>query len=81
MPVRFDVVMSDEQRLSTVDETVTYAIVCFWQGRSDACLNLLSNSVAADQSTLPKITGKGIQSLIAKNKGKVVLLRFARSQS
>jgi thiol-disulfide isomerase/thioredoxin len=41
-----------------------------------ACLILVSNTFAADQSTLPKITGKGIQSLVAKNKGKVVLLHF-----
>ena len=37
-----------------------------------ACLILVSNTFAADQSTLPKITGEGIQSLVAKNKGKVV---------
>ena len=41
-----------------------------------ACLILVSNTFAADQSTLPKITGEGIQSLVAKNKGKVVLLHF-----
>ena len=41
-----------------------------------ACLILVSNTFAADQSTLPKTTGKGIQSLVAKNKGKVVLLHF-----
>lgn len=41
-----------------------------------ACLILVSNTFAADQSTLPKITGKGIHSLVAKNKGKVVLLHF-----
>ena len=41
-----------------------------------ACLIVVSNTFAADQSTLPKITGEGIQSLVAKNKGKVVLLHF-----
>ena len=41
-----------------------------------ACLIVVSNTCAADQSTLPTITGEGIQSLVAKNKGKVVLLHF-----
>ena len=41
-----------------------------------ACLILVSNTFAADQSSLPKITGEGIQSLVAKNNGKVVLLHF-----
>jgi thiol-disulfide isomerase/thioredoxin len=41
-----------------------------------ACLIVVSNTCAADQSTLPKITDKGIQSLVAKNKGKVILLHF-----
>jgi thiol-disulfide isomerase/thioredoxin len=41
-----------------------------------ACLIVVSNTFAADQSTLPTITGEGIQSLVAKNKGKVVLLHF-----
>ena len=65
----------NEQRLSTVDETVTYAIICFGRGRSDACLILVSNTFAADQSTLPKITGKGIQSLVAKNKGSSLAIK------
>ena len=68
-PVRFDVVVSDEQRPSTVDETVTYAIVCFWQGRSDACLILLSNTFAADQSTFPKITGEELNLSLQRPKG------------
>ena len=41
-----------------------------------ACLIVVSHTCAADQSTLPTITGAGIQSLVAKNKGKVVLLHF-----
>ena len=41
-----------------------------------ACLIVVSHTCAADQSTLPTITGAGIQSLVAKNKGKVILLHF-----
>jgi hypothetical protein len=37
----------------------------FWQSRSDAWLILVSNTFAADQSTFPNTTGKGIQSLVA----------------
>jgi thiol-disulfide isomerase/thioredoxin len=41
-----------------------------------ACLVLASEAFAADPPSLPMITGKGIQTLITKNKGKVVLLNF-----
>src|SRR4051794_40155335 len=41
-----------------------------------ACLALAPEAFAADPPSLPMITAKGIQSLIAKNKGKVVLLNF-----
>lgn len=34
---------------------------------------VVSNTWATDQSTLPNITSKSIHSLVAKNKGKVVL--------
>ena len=41
-----------------------------------ACLILRRKRYAADQPALPRITANEIQSLVAKNKGKVVLLHF-----
>ena len=40
------------------------------------CLTFAATAVAADPTAVSKITAKGIQSLVAKNKGKVVLLNF-----
>jgi thiol-disulfide isomerase/thioredoxin len=41
-----------------------------------AGLVLASNAFAADPPAVPRITAKEIQSLVAKNKGRVVLLHF-----
>lgn len=41
-----------------------------------ACLILVPNAFAADPSARPRINSKEIQTLVAKNKGKVVLLHF-----
>ncbi|MCP9462964.1 MAG: TlpA family protein disulfide reductase [Nitrospira sp.] len=41
-----------------------------------ACLTLAATAVAAYPPAVSKITAKEIQSLVAKNKGKVVLLNF-----
>ena len=57
-------------------ETVAHAVVRFGWGVLIACLILGCDAVAADQSALPRITDKGIQTLVAKNKGKVVLVHF-----
>ena len=57
-------------------QAVTHAIIRFRRPVLIACLILVADIAAADPSALPRITGKEIQSLVAKNKGKVVLLHF-----
>ena len=57
-------------------QAVRAAIIRFGKAVLMACLILTAGTVAADPSALPRITGKEIQSLVAKNKGKVVLLHF-----
>ncbi len=57
-------------------QVVTHAIIRFGRAVLIACLILMAGAAAADQSALPRVTGKEIQALVAKNKGKVVLLHF-----
>ena len=57
-------------------QTVRPAIIRCGRAVLIACLILVADIAAADPSALPRITGKEIQSLVAKNKGKVVLLHF-----
>ena len=68
--------MSKALSSSSCPQAVTQAIVRFGRATLIACLILVADTVAADQPVLPRVTGKEIQSLVAKNKGKVVLLHF-----
>ena len=52
------------------------AIIRFGRALLMSGLILVAGTAVADPSALPKVTGKEIQALVAKNKGKVVLLNF-----
>lgn len=68
--------MSKALSSSSCRQAVTQAIVRFGRATLIACLILVADTVAADQSAVPRITAKEIQSVVAKNKGKVVVLHF-----